>query len=156
MSFDEPNLGANAGLLLVGTLALRRGLEQLVNATVLLGARVGGARPGRKVLTLVHAIVAGGPRLVLGHFDVLAGHRGHQGGGGHQLGVVEAGAGPDHELSVGEQLGHEGGPLGGRGPADVGLAGDVVVVTGEGGGGVASPLGVDLGEAFQAPAQGRG
>ena len=60
VSFDDPNLVANAGLLLVGTLVVRLGLERLVNATVRLGGRVGGARPGRKVLTLVHAMVAGG------------------------------------------------------------------------------------------------
>lgn len=55
VSFDDPNLVANAGLLLVGTLVTKLGLERLVNATVRLGERVGGALPGRKVLTLVHA-----------------------------------------------------------------------------------------------------
>ena len=69
VSLDDPNLVANAGLILVGTLALRLGLERLVNATVRLGGRVGGARPGRKVLTLVHAIVAGGSHI--DHADVL-------------------------------------------------------------------------------------
>ena len=60
VTFDEPNLVANAGLLLVGTLVVRLELELLVNTMVRLVGRVGGARPGRKVLTLVHAIVAGG------------------------------------------------------------------------------------------------
>jgi hypothetical protein len=69
VSFDDPNLVANAGLLLVGTLAVRLGLERLVNSTVRLGGRVGGALPGRKVLTLVHAIVAGGSHI--DHADVL-------------------------------------------------------------------------------------
>ncbi len=69
VTFDEPNLVANAGLLLVGTLVVRLGLEALVDATVRLGGRVGGARPGRKVLTLVHAIVAGGSHI--DHADVL-------------------------------------------------------------------------------------
>jgi Transposase DDE domain group 1 len=69
VSFDDPNLVANAGLILVGTLALRLGLERLVNATVRLGGRVGGALPGRKVLTLVHAMVAGGSHI--DHADVL-------------------------------------------------------------------------------------
>jgi DDE family transposase len=69
VSFDDPNLVANAGLLLVGTLVLRLGLERLVNTTVRLGGRVGGARPGRKVLTLIHAIVAGGSHI--DHADVL-------------------------------------------------------------------------------------
>jgi hypothetical protein len=69
VNFDDPNLAANAGLLLVGTLVVRLGLERLVNATVRLGGRVGGARPGRKVLTLVHAIVAGGSHI--DHAEVL-------------------------------------------------------------------------------------
>lgn len=69
MSFDDPNLVANAGLLLVGSLALRLELEQLVNAMVRLGSRVGGAMPGRKVMTLVHAMVAGGSHI--DHANVL-------------------------------------------------------------------------------------
>jgi Transposase DDE domain group 1 len=63
VTFDEPNLVANAGLVLVGTVVTRLGLEALINATVRLGGRVGGARPGRKVLTLVHAIVAGASHI---------------------------------------------------------------------------------------------
>jgi hypothetical protein len=69
VTFDDPNLVANAGLLLVGTLVARLGLERLVNATVRLGGRVGGALPGRKVLTLVHAMVVGGSHI--DHADVL-------------------------------------------------------------------------------------
>ncbi len=69
VSFDDPNLVANAGLLLVGTLVAKLGLEGLVNATVGLGGRVGGALPGRKVLTLVHAMVAGGSHI--DHADLL-------------------------------------------------------------------------------------
>lgn len=69
VSFDDPNLVANAGLILVATLALRLGLESLVNDTVRLVGRVGGSRPGRKVLTLVHAIVAGGSHIE--HANVL-------------------------------------------------------------------------------------
>jgi len=69
VTFDEPNLVANAGLLLVATLVARLDLECLVNATVRLGGRVGGALPGRKVLTLVHAMVAGGSHI--DHVDVL-------------------------------------------------------------------------------------
>ena len=67
--FDEPNLVVNAGLLLVATLVARLNLECLINGTVRLGGRVGGARPGRKVLTLVHAMVAGGTHI--DHADVL-------------------------------------------------------------------------------------
>jgi len=58
--FDDPNLVADAGLLLVATLVSALGLEALINRTVKLNGRVGGALPGRKVLTLVHSIVAGG------------------------------------------------------------------------------------------------
>jgi hypothetical protein len=69
VSFDDPNLVANAGLLLVGTLVSRLGLEKMINATVRLGGRVGGALPGRKVLTLVHSMVAGGSHV--DHAEVL-------------------------------------------------------------------------------------
>ena len=69
VTFDDPNLVANAGLLLVATLPQRLGLEGLVNATVRLIGRVGGARPGRKVLTLVHAMIAGGSHIT--HADIL-------------------------------------------------------------------------------------
>ncbi len=63
VTFDEPNLVANAGLLLVATLAGRLGIESLVNATLKLKGRVGGAMPGRKVLTLVHAMVGGASQI---------------------------------------------------------------------------------------------
>jgi len=69
VTFDEPNLVANAGLLLVATLVVRLGLERLINATVHLSGRVGGALPGRKVLTLVHAIAAGGSHI--DHAEIL-------------------------------------------------------------------------------------
>ena len=69
VSFDDPNLVANAGLLLVATVVDRLDLEALVNATVRMTGRVGGAWPGRKVLTLVHAIVAGATHI--DHADVL-------------------------------------------------------------------------------------
>jgi hypothetical protein len=68
-TFDEPNLVANAGLLLVATLTQRLGLETLIDATVRLVGRVGGARPGRKVLTLVHAMIAGASHI--DHADML-------------------------------------------------------------------------------------
>ena len=67
--FDDEKLVANAGLLLVGTLAVRLELESLVNNLVRLSGRVGGSRPGRKVMSLVHAIVAGGSHI--DHADVL-------------------------------------------------------------------------------------
>lgn len=69
VSFDDPNLVANAGLMLTGTLTQRLDLEALIDATVKLGGRVGGARPGRKVLTLTHAMIAGGTHI--DHADML-------------------------------------------------------------------------------------
>jgi Transposase DDE domain group 1 len=68
-TFDEPNLVANAGLLLVATLSQRLGLETLIDLTVRLVGRVGGAWPGRKVLTLVHAMIAGASHI--DHADML-------------------------------------------------------------------------------------
>ncbi len=68
-TFDDPNLVANAGLLLVATVTSRLGLESLIDATVRLVGKVGGFRPGRKVLTLVHAMIAGGTHI--DHADML-------------------------------------------------------------------------------------
>ena len=68
-TFDDPNLVANAGLLLVATLSQRLGLETLIDGMVRLDGRVGGARPGRKVLTLAHALCAGGSHI--DHTDML-------------------------------------------------------------------------------------
>ena len=66
--------------MLVATLSQRLDLEGLIDATVRLDGRVGGARPGRKVLTLAHVMCvnashidhtdmlrAGGTAGVLGH-----------------------------------------------------------------------------------------
>ena len=69
MNFDDENLVANAGLLLVGTLAVRLELEAVVNSMVRLSGRVGGSRPGRKVMSVVHAMVAGASHI--DHADVL-------------------------------------------------------------------------------------
>ena len=49
VTFDDPTLVADAGLIVPVTLMVRLGLEALVNRTVRLSGRVGGARPGRKV-----------------------------------------------------------------------------------------------------------
>ena len=62
-TFDDDTLVANAGLVLPATLMARLGLETLVNATVRLGGRVGGARPGRKICSLVATILAGGTHI---------------------------------------------------------------------------------------------
>jgi hypothetical protein len=69
VTFDEPNLVANAGLVLIATLAKRLGLEKLCDTTIKLSGRVGGFRPGRKILTLVHAMVAGASHI--DHADML-------------------------------------------------------------------------------------
>ena len=63
VTFDDETLVADAGLIVPATLMVRLGLEALVNSTVRLVGRVGGARPGRKVLTLVAAILAGGSHI---------------------------------------------------------------------------------------------
>jgi hypothetical protein len=67
--FDEPNLVANAGLVTVATLMVRLGLERLINQTLRLVGRVGGANAGRKILTLVATLVAGGSHI--DHADML-------------------------------------------------------------------------------------
>ena len=47
----------------------RLGLEALVDRTVRLGSRAGGARPGRKVLTVVASMLLGGSHI--DHVDQL-------------------------------------------------------------------------------------
>lgn len=68
-TFDDDLLVANAGLIVAATLMARLGLEALVNRTVRLLGRVGGAGPGRKVCTLVATILAGGSHI--DHADML-------------------------------------------------------------------------------------
>jgi PII-like signaling protein len=63
VTFDDPTLVADAGLIVPSTLMVRLGLEALVNLKVRLLGRVGGARPGRKVLTLIASILAGGTHI---------------------------------------------------------------------------------------------
>jgi hypothetical protein len=60
VAFDDDHAVANAGLLLPATLAQRLGIEAVVDQLVDLGTRPGAHRPGRKVLTLIHTLVAGG------------------------------------------------------------------------------------------------
>ena len=57
--FDDTHAVA-AGLLLAATLAERLGIEQAADQVIDLGERAGAYRPGRKLLTLVHAMLAGG------------------------------------------------------------------------------------------------
>jgi hypothetical protein len=68
-TFDDPTLVANAGLAVPATLMVRLGLQALIDTTVRLVGRVGGAAPGRKILTLVATILAGGTHI--DHADVL-------------------------------------------------------------------------------------
>src|SRR5690606_33863388 len=81
VEFDDERLIANAGLLLIATLSRRLGIEGLVDELVDLGERAGAARPGRKVLTLLHAIAAGADSiddtdvLRAGASEVLLGHK---------------------------------------------------------------------------------
>ncbi len=67
--FDDESLVANVGLIAPATLMVRLGLESLVNVTVRLRGRVGGSRPGRKILSLVATILAGGTHI--DHADIL-------------------------------------------------------------------------------------
>jgi Transposase DDE domain group 1 len=60
IAFDDQRSVASAGLLLPATLAQRLGIEQATDQLVDLGDRPGAAHPGRKLLTLVHAMIAGG------------------------------------------------------------------------------------------------
>ncbi len=57
--FDDDRSVADAGVLLAATLARRLGIEALVDDCVDLGRRAGYFRPGRKVLSLVHAMLLG-------------------------------------------------------------------------------------------------
>jgi hypothetical protein len=60
LAFDDERSVASAGLLLPATLAERLGIEQVTDQVVDLGERPGAAYPGRKLLTLIHAMIAGG------------------------------------------------------------------------------------------------
>jgi hypothetical protein len=63
VAFDDHHAVANAGLALTAALAERLGVEAVVDELVDLGDRPGHHRPGRKVLTLLHAMVAGGDAI---------------------------------------------------------------------------------------------
>ena len=60
ITFDDPRLVANAGLLLPATLALHLGLSQLVQQRLDLGDAPGRANTGDKMMTLVASALAGG------------------------------------------------------------------------------------------------
>ena len=61
--FDDESLVADAGLTLAGALMRRLGVAEAVDRSVDLGDRPGGAFPGRKVATLVAAMLAGGTHI---------------------------------------------------------------------------------------------
>jgi len=63
ITFDDDHAVANAGLVMTATLANRLGIEAAVEESVDLGDRPGAARPGRKVMTLVQSMVAGGDSI---------------------------------------------------------------------------------------------
>jgi hypothetical protein len=79
--FDDERVVVNAGVLLPVTLEQRLGLERLVDEAVDLGERPGAARPGRKVLSLVHAMLLGADSiddcdvLRAGRTEQVLGHR---------------------------------------------------------------------------------
>ena len=80
--FNEERLISDAGLLLTATLAQRLGIEELVNESVWLDPRVpGGCLPGRKVMSLVHGMLAGADSiddmnvLRAGSTGLILGHR---------------------------------------------------------------------------------
>ncbi len=58
-TFDHEGLVANAGLVVPATLMACLGLEALIDTWV----RTGSARPGRKILTLVAALIAGATHI---------------------------------------------------------------------------------------------
>jgi Transposase DDE domain group 1 len=82
VAFNEERLISDAGLLLTATLAQRLGIEELVNESVWLDPRApGAALPGRKVMSLVHGMLAGADSiddmnaLRAGSTGLVLGHR---------------------------------------------------------------------------------
>ena len=81
VEFDDERLVAGAGIVVCAALAARLGIERLVERLVNLGQRTGAANPGRKVLSLVHAICLGADSiddadvLRAGGTEALLGHR---------------------------------------------------------------------------------
>ncbi len=81
VTVDDQHAVANAGLLLPATLAAHLGLEQAANEVIALGDRPGYFQPGAKVMTLIHAVIAGASciddanMLRAGASDQVVGHR---------------------------------------------------------------------------------
>lgn len=57
--FDDDHQVANAGLILPATLAQHLGIKELADEVIKLGPGPGAALPGRKVMTVLHGILAG-------------------------------------------------------------------------------------------------
>jgi Transposase DDE domain group 1 len=80
VTFDDPNLVANAGLVLPGTLAQRLDAERVIDRRVDLSGRVGGANAGIKAMTVISALLAGAECiddvdvLRAGSSDTVCGH----------------------------------------------------------------------------------
>jgi hypothetical protein len=64
-TFDHEGIVANAGLIVAATLMARLGLEALIDTHV----RTGSSRPGRKVLTVVAAMLANATHIA--HMNIL-------------------------------------------------------------------------------------
>jgi hypothetical protein len=82
VAFNEERLVSDAGLLVTATLSDRLGIEELVNESVSLDPRAPGAcLPGRKVMSLVHGMLAGADSiddmnvLRAGSTGLILGHR---------------------------------------------------------------------------------
>lgn len=79
--FDDERAVAHAGLILTATLAQALGIEQAANEMINLGEVPGAARPGRKVMTLIHAMslgadaIDGADILRSGETSRILGHR---------------------------------------------------------------------------------
>jgi hypothetical protein len=63
VAFDDPNLTANAGLLLAGTMAGRLGLHDLLSTHVRLVPGPGAAHPADKAMTVISSALAGGDSI---------------------------------------------------------------------------------------------
>jgi hypothetical protein len=59
VAFDDRRVVSDAGVVLVATIAQRLGIEGLADRMVRLGDVAGAANPGRKILTLIYAMVLG-------------------------------------------------------------------------------------------------
>ena len=59
VAFDDERVVSDAGIMLAATLAERLGIEDLVDDCVRLGVRGASSRAGRKVMTLIYAMVLG-------------------------------------------------------------------------------------------------